>query len=362
MIPIMKPFVAPRTERRIADVFASGMIAEGPVCAAFEEDLRAWLGVEDILAVNSGTSALQLALYLAGVRKGDVVISTPMTCTATNTAIVAMGGIPYWCDIDPKTGNMDPVCLAEMLEWGTDFNGKRVRAVLCVHWGGLPCDLDALRAVCDAHELPLVEDAAHAFGAEYHGHKIGNHGDFVCFSFQAVKHLTTVDGGGLVCRFRDDHERGKLLRWFGLDRTEPRDERVVYEPGWKYHLNDVLAAIGRENIKHTRVIVDAHRANALWYDQHLGRQTEPEGVKSAFWFYPVLVDDAPRFQAEMRARGIDVSTVHTRNDIMTKAFGHRVQPLPGADWFARHQMNVPCGWWITPAERDHITHALGDLL
>src|SRR6185369_10589141 len=120
-----------------------------------------------------------------------------------------------WADIDPETGNISAASIKSRIT-------EKTKAIIVVHWGGLPVDLEEINAIAKAANLKVIEDAAHALGAQYQGSKLGVHSDFVCFSFQAIKHITTVDGGALLCKSEEDYHRGKLLRWYGIDREQPR--------------------------------------------------------------------------------------------------------------------------------------------
>src|SRR5262249_39015540 len=157
---------------------------------------------------------------------GGEVITSPVTCVATNMPILAEGAQPVWADIDPATGNIDPEDVRRKVTWET-------RAIVAVHWGGQPCDLDALNEIGAKYGIPVIEDAAHALGAEWDGQRIGaGTADYSCFSLQAIKHITTVDGGILTTRDRGAAERGRLLRWYGIDRSTPGpDARIEDDIG-----------------------------------------------------------------------------------------------------------------------------------
>jgi len=341
----------------------SGYVSQGEKVEEFETALNNFLGVKPV-TVNSCTSALQLAVYLAGGTGGDLVISTPMTCSATNTAIKAMGGQIIWADIQPNTGNISPESVNKLLE-----RYPKVRAVVAVHWAGYPCDLDALNEMGDHYGVQIIEDAAHAFGATYKGDRIGNHSGMVAFSFQAIKHLTTVDGGALVCKDVGDWKRAKLLRWFGIDRDASRiDNRIeqdIEEAGWKYHMNDVNATIGIENLKHIDSIISKHQANGIYLDNHLhgikhitllSRHTDRE---SAFWVYTLRTDKRDSLKAYLEEHGISSSQVHSRLDKHT-AFQDALNQdhLPGLEDFSSTQISIPVGWWVTEENREHMVKTI----
>lgn len=360
MIPLFKVHMADSVFEPLRHTLASGYIGQGPRVEEFERALAPWFGNRNVLSVNSGTSAIHLALRLAGVEYGDEVISTPMTCTATNEPILERGARIVWADIDPTTGAIDPCDVERKITSNT-------KAVIAVHWGGYPGDLDELNQIARKYDVKLIEDAAHAFGAKYKDHSVGSHSDFVCFSFQAIKHLTTVDGGALVCRSVEDHQRGKLLRWYGIDREKEqkdfRCEEDVEEFGYKFHMNDVCATIGIEQLKYVGEVLAKHRANAAYYDirfQGLKRLTLPRYQSnrlSSYWLYTILVEDRKDFMTRMKEAKITVSQVHARNDKHTMMREFQCA-LPGVDSFAERQVSIPVGWWLTEEQREYISNVV----
>jgi len=358
-IPLFKGFMAEEAIQAAGETLRSGYIGQGPRVDLFEEELKLFMSSPYILTLNSGTSALHLALRLAGVGFGDEVITTPMTCVATNVPILANGAKIVWADIDPATGNIS----AEDVERKIT---SKTRAILCVDWAGYPCDLEELQATARKHNLKLIEDAAHGFGSVYKGRFVGGLADFTCFSFQAIKHLTTVDGGALVCADEDDCHRGKLLRWFGIDREGPRTdfrcEEDVLEYGYKFHMNDVNASIGIQQLNHIETILKAHRDNAQFYTEVFSRSGvtlldyKPDRIGS-YLFYTIRVNDPAQFMEKMREKKITASQVHARNDKHT-AFREFKTALPGVDAFTNTQVSIPVGWWLTIEDREHIANSV----
>lgn len=344
----------------LKEVLFSGYIGQGPKVDLFEKALVPWVGNPHVLTVNAGTSALHLAMRLAGVDHGSEVISSPMTCSATGMPALERGAQLVWADIDPWTGNIDPLDVERKIT-------PRTKAIIPIHWGGYPCDLDELRRVAQKYGIPIVEDAAHAFGATYRGKPIGSHGDLVAFSFQAIKLVTTIDGGLLACKTPDLYRRGKLLRWFGIDRETPRAdlrcESDIAEAGYKHHMHDVSAVIGLEQLKYAEGLLLRNRDNAAFYRSRLA---DVKGVKllryaddrlSSYWLFTIRVRDRDGFQTFMTKKGIQVSRVHVRNDhhTYTKAFRRN---LPGVDEFEREQVSIPVGWWISDLDREAIARAI----
>ena len=355
-IPLFKVFMPKSVMKPLKKVLFSGYVGEGPKVEEFEHKLAPWFGSKNVLTLNSGTSAIQLALRLANAGYGDEVISTPMTCVATNEPVLSIGAKIVWADIDPYTGNIDPKDVAKKIT-------TKTKAIIAVHWGGYPCELESLNALAATHGIKLIEDACHAFGATYHGKPIGSISDFTCFSFQAIKEMTTVDGGALVCKSKADCERGRLLRWYGIDRRAKRSdlrcEADIVEYGYKFHMNDVTAVIGLEQLKYVGKTIERHRANAARYDEAFKNLEAVRPLRyrndrcSSHWLYTMRVKDRLKFMEHMKRAGITVSQVHARNDTHTMFKDFKVN-LPGVDEFTAEQVSIPVGWWLTEKDVSYI--------
>lgn len=346
MIPLFSVAMNPTAKEAVSAVLMSGYIAQGPKVDTFEDQLMDWMGDRPVV-VNSGTSALTLAYTLAGVKPGAKVISTPMTCSATNLPLLTLGAEVLWADIDPRTGLIDPASVEALLR------ENDVTAIVAVDWGGQPADYDTLRDLGAESGAKVVEDAAHAFGGSYKGVPIGLTADYVAFSFQAIKHLTTGDGGALIVP-PDQQERARNLRWFGIDRgvktKEFRGEVDIPEAGFKFHMNDIAATIGIENLRMIRDIIYGYRFTAFEYDKSLDARftrTAPEyDHVGGWWIYTVLLPDAQAredFKAWMPDHGVQVSQVHWRNDRLS-CFSDYRRELPGVDEFASRMICLPSHW------------------
>jgi dTDP-4-amino-4,6-dideoxygalactose transaminase len=361
-IPLFKVFMADAVKDAVVRVLYSGFVGEGEEVVAFECDLARCLGTDRVLTVNTGTSALHLAYHMAIDGADDAeIITTPVTCTATNTPIVQNRARIVWADVDPVTGSIDPAEIEALIT-------PRTRAIVMVHWGGNPCDITAISKIGRRHGIKVVEDAAHALGSTYDGSPIGRHSDFVAFSFQAIKHVTSVDGGCLVCKDPADHERGRLLRWYGIDRTttestDLRCEIDIAEAGYKFHMNNVAAAIGRENLKMLDWIKTRHRDNARFYDEafrginSITVVPETPNGTSAAWLYTIHLANRDEVMRKLLEAGIGASKVHTRNDTHS-TFRASARPLPNAQAFDRTHLCIPVGWWVTESDREQIADAV----
>ena len=387
MIPLFKVFMSPDAKNAVGEVLDSGYIGQGPKVEEFEKQLSDFFHHDKMVTVNGGTTALHLALHLLkskakttrtilkrqaydatwqGMQPGDEVLATPLTCTASNFPILANGMKIKWVDIDPSTLNMDLDDLARKITPTT-------KAIMLVHWGGYPNDLDRIKSIQEtALEMfgfkpQVIEDAAHSFGSKYKDKHIGNHGNMTMYSFQAIKHLTAGDGGLLMVPNNDLFRRAKLLRWFGIDRESNRKdfrcEANIEEWGFKFHMNDINATIGLENLKHIGPIVQKHKDNAQFYDEQLQNipglttLTRHPGHESSFWIYSMLVEDRAGFYRHMQECGIMASQVHARNDTHS-CVREFISALPQLDRTINHLVNIPNGWWVTDEQREYIVDCI----
>mmetsp|Transcript_5430 Transcript_5430/g.12503 ORF Transcript_5430/g.12503 Transcript_5430/m.12503 type:complete len:771 (-) Transcript_5430:415-2727(-) len=383
-VPLFKVFMAPSEEidAELLSVVHSGYVTQGPKVDAFEAALREYFVNPRVLTLNSATSGLHLSLHLLkrpSLAAGwpglepqvDEVLSCPLTCTATNWPILANGLRIKWVDVNPATCNM---CIADLER----KLSPTTKVIMLVHWGGTPVDLCGVERVCNScHEKygfrpKVIEDCAHAFGAEFGGKPLGSHGNLCVFSLQAIKHLTSVDGGVLITPNDELHSRAKLMRWFGIDRDRRsaggdfRMEPDVPEFGFKFHMNDVNATIGLANLRHSQSIVERCRENAAYYNEALAgargvRLLQPPaaGTLSSYWLYTmrVVAEARPAFISFMRERGITVSAVHQRNDVHSCVAQFKVF-LPNLNQLADEIVCVPVGWWVGAAERAYIVSAV----
>ena len=342
MIPLFKPYVSSKAGKIVTDTLNSGYIGEGPRVKEFERILERMLGGYVVL-VNSCTSALHLALQMTNV-DGYEVITTPMTCLATNTPIVHNGGKIVWADIEPDTGNIDINSIREKII-------DRTKAIVCVHYGGNLCSPE-LVSLCNRHGITLIEDCAHLIGEGL--------GGLQCYSFQAIKFLTTGDGGALVTKDKQVYDRAKLLRWYGLDREKGCTMRCmnsIPEVGHKFHMNDIAASIGIANHDDLPYITGKTQEHARMYNKAFSGlrniMTIPTEVRNDYWMYILLVNNRDYFIDYMKNSNIEVSLVHARNDIQP-VFSESKCDLPGLEQFWSKQVCIPVGWWLEDRDIDYI--------
>ncbi len=354
--------VAPKAVTLATETLESGWLSEGARVKAFEQALSAELGLARPVAVNSGTAALHLALAVAGVAHGDEVILPAQTFIATGTSILMAGATPVFADIDPTTGNLSPAAVRECVT-------ERTKAIIPVHWGGYPCDMDGLAGIAAQAGAVVIEDAAHALGATYRGNPVGAVSPLTIFSFQAIKHLTTGDGGALCCGTAEYETAARARRWFGIDRakSEPSilGERLydLEDLGFKYHMNDLAAAVGLGNLSDFPVRLAARRKTAARYRAELADVTgvtlldiQPDR-EHAYWLFTLLVERREEFIRMLAADDIPCSIVHRRID-GNSIFGGLREGLEGQERFGASQISIPVHEGLTEGDVARVIGAI----
>jgi dTDP-4-amino-4,6-dideoxygalactose transaminase len=375
---LFKVFMSEDILEPLNKVLMSGYITQGPQVEKFEQALKEYIGNSNILTLNSATSGLTLALRLlldkdddlewpGFDKENDIVLTPALTCFATTCSILNNGVKIRWLDVDLNTCNIDLNDLKNKLN-------EKTKVIYLVHWGGTPVDLDELDKICLKHKEKygfkpmIVEDCAHAFGAEYNEKKIGNTGNICVFSLQAIKHLTTGDGGFITLPNKKLYNRCKLLRWYGIDRDKRnykgkdfRLENDIVEYGYKFHMNDINATIGLYNLPHMNELLQKNRENAKYFDDNLKNingiqlmKNNPK-VNSAYWLYTIRVLNGKKneFMERMKKAGIMTSQVHNRNDINSCVKEFK-EELPNLDILEKELVCIPVGWWLYKNELDII--------
>lgn len=366
-IKLFKVFMADEVDEPILKVLHSGWLGEGPKVAEFEQKLQEYYHQPNLVTTNNGTASLHLAYHMAINQDSyksyynnniNEVITTPITCTATNEPIIANGSKIVWADVDPITGSIDPKSVEHKIT-------KNTKAITMVHWGGNPCEIDAINKIASDNNIKTIEDGAHSMGMEYKGKMFGNHSDYSAMSLQAIKHITCADGGILMMKSEKDFERAKLLRWYGIDRTaregvDLRCEADVLESGYKFHMNDVCATIGLANFAHVGEILAKHRENAAFYYEAfkdidaITCVPENKDGRSSFWLFTIHVSNRDWVMTKLKEDGIAASKVHARNDLHSMFKEFYDPNLPGVESFNSTHLCIPVGWWVTNEDREYI--------
>lgn len=363
-IPLFYPYVSKRAIREVIKVLRSKFIGQGPKIPEFEQKFAKEFKAKYAVATNSCTAALHLAYILAGVKRGDEVVGPLFTCSATWHPVLQQEAKPVFCDIKDDF-TIDPEDLERKIT-------KRTKVIVVMHYGGCLCDMDRIMEIAKSHNLPVIEDAAQACGAYYHGKKVrgyaGTIGDYGCFSFQAIKYMTTIDGGMLTCRKKEDYEKAKRIRWFGIDRDlkikkgwqqfkdwERREMTYdVWEVGYKYHMNNFNAVMGMVHMKELdKILVHQKNLNNL-YRQLLkdvkGIEFLPEKKGDTNWLMTVLVDRRDDFAKKLKKAGIETNAVHIRNDVYTIFKPHAKGSFPNMGKVELKYLCLPMHFRVTPSD------------
>ncbi len=352
MINLFYPEIDESAGAAVADVLRTRWIGQGPKVDEFEEAFRQrFYPTKHVVAVSSGTAALHLAYILAGITAGSRVITPVFTCTATNTPLLHLGARLSFADIDQETMNISAESVYNLVTTST-------KAVVAVHYGGAVANVKAIRSYVGAR--PIIEDAAQCLGVD----GVGVHGNYVCHSFQAIKHLTTGDGGALVVNTAVEANVARRLRWFGIDRKAKLEDRWVNdikEAGFKYQLTDLAASIGLANLQKLDERL-AYRKELLKYyvDQLRGSHArvvaEEQILKSehAAWICTVVVNNAAGLQARLAEEGIESNPTHYRNDRYSIFKDAEHFNLGNMDELDGRYLLLPLHARVTPKDVKHI--------
>ncbi len=342
-LPFTRPSIDEETIQGVAEVLRSGWITSGPRVLEFEAALSSLCGGRSVRAFSSGTAALEVALRLAGVGAGDEVITTPLSWVATANVVLAVGARPVFVDIDPVTRNLDLAGIEAAV-------GPRTRALLPVHFAGLPMDMDRLAAIAQTHRLRVIEDAAQALGAHWGGRAIGTFGDLVVFSFHANKNITTAEGGALVLPDPALAQQCEKLRLQGVARSG-EDGMEVDILGGKSNLTDVAARIGLGQLPRLTEFTARRRTLARRYFEHWDRALDcelpPEDLDASNWhmFQVVLPPSTTRaaFIAGMRSEGIGIGVHYPAIHLFAlyRALGYAEGQFPHAERIGARIVTLP---------------------
>jgi len=320
-INLCYPFIGKNAKRYVSDALDSRWVGQGPRVDVFENTFKKrFCPSNQVVSVGAGTDALHLAYVLADVRPDDEVICPLFTCTATNIPFLHMGARIRFADLQKDTLNIDHNHVRDLIN-------EKTKAIVCVHYGGLPCDMDDLQRIADEFGIPIIEDAAHALGATYRGKNVGEISDYTMWSFQAIKHITTGDGGMLAIKDKNKLEKAKRIRWFGINRAAKQGgiwENDIVEAGFKYQMNDIAASMGIAALEEFDEVL-AHRQKLLYfYQRELERFPDVRLIglnkgdrTHAAWLCTILVENRHELQKKLVSYGIESNQMHFRNDRYT---------------------------------------------
>jgi perosamine synthetase len=365
MIPVQRPSIGKEELKAVEDVFNTGWLGMGSVTKEFEDEVGAFLGARHVIATNTGTTALHLAFDTIGLGPGDEVIVPSLTYVATIQAITETGATPVFCDIEEDTLNID---LSDAERKIT----SKTKAIVPVHYRGIPCDMDELLTIADRFGLRVVEDAAHAFGTYYKGKRIGSFGDLTCFSFDPIKIITCGEGGAITTQNDKLVELMQRKRILGIDKdtwSRYHDKRSwfydVTTQGYRYHMSNINAAIGLEQLKKYDVTNNRKIAIAKTYDQEFAGlkkfkvlRTDYNGL-SIFIYIIKVLEDRERLMKFLEARSISTGIHYIPSHIFS--FYNKIEEeLPVTEKVYEQILTLPLFPDMTDEQVEHVISTILD--
>jgi len=366
-LPFTRPTIDEETIAGVADVLRSGWIASGPNVKAFEQALSEYLGGRIVRTFTSATGALEVALQACGIGPGDEVIVPAMTFAASANVVMRVGAKPVFVDVELDSRNLDLARVEAVIT-------PRTRAIMPVHFAGLPVDMDRLYALARQHSLRVIEDAAHAIGSAWNGRRIGSFGDMVSFSFHPNKNMTTIEGGALSLPDDRELKAVDLQRFHGLERNADGSADVLL-PGGKYNLSDVAARIGLSQLKHLEEFNGKRRELVARYLQRLSSDPPcrlPErGAEGHSWhmFAPLIPLDQlnisrSQFIEAMHVQGIGVGVHYPALHLTTlyRKLGYSEGNFPNSERIGRETVTLPLFPGMQLADVDRVCDTVAQIL
>ena len=353
MIPAAKPLVGDEERAAVDRVLRSGMMAQGPEVAAFEEEFSKYVGGRKCVAVNSGTSGLHMALVAAGIKSGDEVIVPSFTFAATANSVALTGATPVFVDIDPKTFNIDPAAIEAAIT-------PRTKGIQPVHLYGLPAQMDVINEIACKHNILVFEDAAQAHLATLNGQYVGSFGYAATFSFYPTKNMTSGEGGMIACANDEMTRMCKLLRNQGMEK---RYENEVV--GFNTRMTDIHAAIGREQLKKIEGWTKQRQANAKFLDENLKGVVVPyvtPGASHVYHQYTIRIvgHDRDKFAAEMTNRGVGNGVYYPIPVHQLQSFGLKFD-LPNTTSACNEVLSIPVHPALTQGELETVVEVINSI-
>lgn len=351
MIPLFKPYM-PSELPELEIILHSGALSYGKWGRLFEAKLSAYISNEKILAVNSYNSAMLVALAVIGIKSGDEIIASPMSCLASNQPFITQGAKVVWADIDPNTGAISPESVRSKIT-------TKTKAIFHNHFCGYVGNVDAINAIGKEHGIIVVDDAIEAFGSEYKGRKMGNTGaDITVFSFQTVRLPNTIDGGAVAFKNDKLYKKAILVRDYGIDRTNFRTSNGeinptcdISMPGFGSTLSEINSYIGCLQMEKIEELIFQQRQNAIKWKELIAKRY-PLSVflgnnkeqLSNYWVFGMLNSDKSSLIQLFRSEGFYASSVHLPNNLYS-VFDN-TENLKGVSEFYSKFFALPCGWWV----------------
>ena len=365
-VPLFYPHIPRNSLKSLKKVLAGRWIGQGPLVDQFEKEFeKKFTKNLPCIAVGSGTDALHLSYLLAGIKKNDEVICPLFTCTATNIPLLYIGAKIKFADIDPKTLNISIDHVKKLIT-------KKAKAIVFVNYGGLPCDLKELNIIAKKNKIKLIQDAAQSLGSTYNKKPITAYSDFTIFSFKAIKHISSGDGGLLCFKEKKLKKKAYRMRWFGIDRLKKQGgtwENDIKEIGYKYQMTDLGACILLESLKEFKKI-SLHRKKI--FNIYLKKLKNNKFIKiinqtgkftHSAWLFTIITDKKDYLQKNLRLAKIETNQVHFRNDRYSifKKFIKK-NKFPNMNSIEKKYLVLPIHTKMTISDAHHVANMVNKIL
>tara|TARA_B110000261_G_scaffold158242_1_gene194326 strand:- start:37 stop:1185 length:1149 start_codon:yes stop_codon:yes gene_type:complete len=365
-VPLFYPHIPKNAIKSLKKVLSGRWIGQGPLVDLFEKKFqKKFTNKLPCVAVSSGTGALHLSFLLAGIKKNDEVICPVFTCTATNIPLLYIGAKIKFADIDPNTLNIS-------LEHVKKLITKKTKAIVFVNYGGLPCNLKELNVLAKKNNIKLIQDAAQSLGSTYHKKPITDYADFTIFSFQAIKHISSGDGGLVCIKDKNLIKKANRIRWFGIDRLKKQNgtwENDIKEIGYKYQMTDIGACLLLDSLKEFEKIL-LHRKKIfniylekLKNNKHITIVDEDGKFTHSAWLFTILTNKKDYLQAKLRLAKIETNQVHFRNDrysIFNKFIKNK--KFPNMDFVEKKYLVLPLHTKMTIADAHYVANTINKIV
>jgi UDP-4-amino-4,6-dideoxy-N-acetyl-beta-L-altrosamine transaminase len=371
-IPYGRQWIDDEDIEEVIKVLKSDWLTQGPQIEKFEEEVASYVGAKYAVAFNSGTSALHGAMFAAGVTKEDEIICSPITFVASTNAGIYLGAKPIFVDMDKETYCIDINKIEEKIT-------SRTKVIVPVDYAGYPVDIKKINEIAKKYNLVVIEDAAHALGAEIDGVKVGTHADMTMFSFHPVKHITTGEGGIITTNNEEYYEKLKIFRSHGITKDETKltrnDGPWYYEMqylGYNYRITDIQCALGRSQLRKLESFIERRIEIAKKYDEafkdnsNIQLPPKSENTRHVYHLYPILVPKEKRSYIfnKLREKNIFAQVhyipVHTQPYYITN-YGYKYGDYPNAEEFYEREISIPIYPKLTNEEQEYVIKTLNEL-
>ena len=363
-IPYGRQSINEQDIEAVVNVLKSDYLTTGPKIAEFERKVADYTGAKYAVAIANGTAALHAACYAARIGEGDEVITTPITFAASSNCVLYCGGTPVFADINPETYNISPEDIERKIT-------PKTQAIIAVHFTGQPCEMEQIHAIAHKYNLTVIEDGAHALGAEYQGKRVGTLSDMTTFSFHPVKHITTGEGGMILTNNPELYQRLKLFRTHGITREEElltkNDGPWYYEQldlGYNYRITDIQCALGVSQMDRLPEFLEKRKQIAKRYNEAFAANEQiqlpyqKEGCDNAWHLYVIRIKNGKRKEVfeKLRAAGIGVNVhyIPVYQHPYYRTHGYAEVTCPNAEEYYKECISLPMYPDLKEEEQEYV--------